>query len=331
MGVDLGGTRVRAGAVTVDGRLTAQTEVLTEPTRGSAAVLDTVQEAIARLAGSLDRLTAIGVAAAGLIHPDTGAVVAAPNLGWRGVPLAAILAARFGVPVSVENDVRAAAWGEFRFGVHRARSLIAVFVGTGIGSGVILDGALWSGSGNSAGELGHTQVVPDGLPCPCGGHGCLEQYASGAGVQRRLRAALADGARTALGDETGGDAAALTVDMLAAAANSGDELARRLWTELRRYFTLAVANYVTLLNPELLILGGGVMDNVPELFDDVTGGVLLATTILARDSLRIEHARLGDWGGVLGAADLAAHGGPEMALKPPDVRAAAAEPRRPSS
>jgi glucokinase len=256
--------------------------------------------------------------------------VAAPNLGWRGVPLAATLAARFGVPVTVENDVRAAAWGEFRFGAHRARSLIAVFVGTGVGSGAILDGALWSGSGNSAGELGHTQVVPDGLPCPCGGHGCLEQYASSAGVQRRLRAALDERVKTSLLDATGGDPGALTVDVLAAAANSGDDLARRLWTELRRYLTLAVANYVTLLNPELLILGGGVMDNVPELFDEVTGGVLLATTILARDSLRIEHARLGDWAGVLGAADLVAHGGPEMVPKPPDARAAAAEPRRPS-
>jgi glucokinase len=257
--------------------------------------------------------------------------VAAPNLGWRGVPLAATLAARFGVPVTVENDVRAAAWGEFRFGAHRARSLIAVFVGTGVGSGAILDGALWSGSGNSAGELGHTQVVPDGLPCPCGGHGCLEQYASSAGVQRRLRAALDERVKTSLLEATEGDPGALTVDMLAAAANSGDDLARRLWTELRRYLTLAVANYVTLLNPELLILGGGVMDTVPELFDEVTGGVLLATTILARDSLRIERARLGDWAGVLGAADLAAHGGPEMAPKPPDARAAAAEPRRPSS
>jgi glucokinase len=292
--------------VTVDGRLAAQTESLTEPARGPAAVLDTVQQAIAQLAGSLDRLTAIGVATAGLIHGDTGALAAAPGLGWRDVPLAAPLAARFGVPVTVENDARAAAWGEFRFGGHRARSLVAVFVGSSVGSGAILDGALWTGSHNSAGELGHTQVVPEGLPCPCGGHGCLEQYASGAGVQRRLRAALGGGVATALREATGGDAAALGMEVLAAAANSGDALARGLWTDVRRYLTLATANYVTLLNPELLILGGEVVEEVPELFDEVTGGVLLATTSLARESLRIERARLGEWASVLGVAELAA-------------------------
>jgi glucokinase len=269
-------------------------------------VLDTLQQVIARLAGTLDTLTAVGVAAAGQIHPTTGAVVAAPTLGWRNVPLGAALAGRFGVPVTVDNDVRAAAWGEFRFGGHRAGSLVGVFVGTGIGSGAVFDGTLWRGAGNSAGELGHTQVVPDGLACPCGGHGCLDQYASGAGFQRRLRAALAAGATTTLREATGDDPGALTADMVAAAANSGDELARRLWTDARRYLTLAIANYVTLVNPETLVLGGGVVENVPELFDEVTGGVLLATTVLARDSLRIERARLGEWAGVLGAAALAA-------------------------
>jgi glucokinase len=269
-------------------------------------VLDTLQQTIAPLAESLESLASIGVACAGQIHAETGSVVYAPNLGWRDVPVAATLAATFGVPVTVENDVRAAAWGEYRFGGHRARSLVAVFVGTGVGSGAVLAGALWAGSGNSAGELGHTQVVPDGLPCPCGGRGCLEQYVSGSGFQRRYRAARADGAKTALDEATGGDPDALTADMVAAAANSGDELARGLWTDAQRYLTLAVANYVTLLNPDVLVFGGGVIEALPELVDEVAGGVMRATTILARESLRIERARLGDWGGVLGAAALAA-------------------------
>jgi glucokinase len=272
--------------------------------RGPAAVLDTIQQVIARLAESLDALASIGVASTGQIHPETGAIVAAPHLGWRDVGLATTLAAKFGVPVTVENDVRAAAWGEFRLGGHRARSLLAVFVGTGIGSGAVLDGTLWTGDGNGAGDLGHTRVVADGLACPCGGHGCLEQYASTSGFKRRLRAALAAATPTALREATEGDPDALTADMVAAAANSGDPLARTLWTDAQRYLTLAVANYVTLLNPEVLVLGGGVVDNVPELFDEITGGVMAATTILARDSLRIERTRLGEWAGVLGAASL---------------------------
>jgi predicted NBD/HSP70 family sugar kinase len=223
------------------------------------------------------------------------------------VPLAATLAATFGVPVTVENDVRAAAWGEYRFGVHRsAHSLVAVFVGTGVGSGAVLEGRLWTGAGNGAGELGHTQVVADGLPCPCGGHGCLEVYASGSGLQRRAQAALAAGEPTTLAELCEGDPHAVTATMVAAAANSGDGVARALWTEARRYLTLGIANYVTLLNPAVLVLGGGVMEALPELVDDVAGGVLMATTVLARESIRIERARLGQWAGVLGAAALAA-------------------------
>jgi glucokinase len=248
----------------------------------------------------------IGVACAGQIDPVRGAIVYAPNLGWRDVPLRERLAATFGVPVVVDNDVRAAAWGEFRYGAHGVRSLLAVFVGTGIGSGAVLDGALWRGAGNSAGELGHTQAVPDGLPCPCGARGCVEQYASGSGFQRRFRAAREAGTATRLTELCDGDAGALTAPMVAAAANAGDDLARVLWADCRRYLTMAVANAVTLLNPAALILGGGVIESLPELFEDVAGGVLVSTTILARESLKIERARLGEWSGVLGAAALAA-------------------------
>jgi glucokinase len=267
-------------------------------------VLVTIEQAVAA-AGSAG-IARIGVACAGQIDPERGAIVYAPNLGWRDVPLRDRLAATFGVPVLVDNDVRAAAWGEFRYGAHRVRSLLAVFVGTGVGSGAVLDGHLWRGAGNSAGELGHTQVVPDGLPCPCGARGCMEQYASGSGFQRRYRAAREAGTATRLTELCDGDADELTAPMVAAAANSGDELARALWADCRRYLTMAVANAVTLLNPGALILGGGVIESLPELFDDVASGVLRSTTILARESLKIERARLGEWSGVLGAAALAA-------------------------
>jgi glucokinase len=247
---------------------------------------------------------AVGVACAGQIHPRTGAVVYAPNLDWRDVPLAAALGEALGLPIAVENDVRAAAWGEFTFGAGRGtRSLLAVFVGTGVGSGAVLDGALWRGGANAAGEVGHTQVVWQGLACPCGQQGCLEQYVSGSGFQRRLAGGLAAGVCTRLAAATGGDPARVTAAMVLAAAEEGDAFARSLWDDAERYLTLAVANYVTLLNPDALVLGGGVIETVPHLFEVVAAGVPDRTTVLAR-SLRIERAGLGDWSGVVGAAAL---------------------------
>jgi len=261
---------------------------------------------VAELSAPLGRVAAIGVATAGQIHPATGVVVEAPNLGWRDVPLRARLAEATGVPVIVENDVRAAAWGEFVHGAGQGvGSLVAVFVGTGVGSGAVLQGALWRGAGNAAGEVGHTQVVIDGLPCRCGQHGCMEQYGSGSGFQRRFAASP--------GHETSrllalcqGDASRLTASMVEQAAREGDALAVEIWRDAERYLTLGIANYVTVINPEMLVLGGGVIETVARLFAAIAEGVMDRTTVLARRSLRVERARLGDWSGVVGAAALAA-------------------------
>jgi glucokinase len=292
--------------VTGDGVLLSKLEEPTDARRGAAAVLASLQDVIDRTCASHDHIAGLGVACAGQIQPEGGVVVEAPNLGWHNVPLGSTLARAFSVPVAVENDVRAAAWGEFRFGAGRgARSLIAVFVGTGVGSGAVLDGRLWRGAGNAAGEVGHTQVVADGLACRCGQRGCLEQYVSGSGFQRRFAAALASGVTTSLVDVTGGDAARLTAPMVAAAADEGDAFAREVWADATRYLTMGLANYVTVLNPEVLVLGGGVIETVPRLAEIASAGVRHLTTTLARAALRIERAALGDWSGVVGAAALA--------------------------
>jgi glucokinase len=249
---------------------------------------------------------AVGVACAGQIDPITGAVVYAPNLGWRDVPLGALLAQALGVPVVVENDVRAAAWGEFVAGAGgREGSLVAVFVGTGVGSGAVLDGRLWRGAGNAAGEVGHTQVVPDGLPCRCGRNGCLEQYVSGSGFQHRFAAAVTAGRVSRLIDLCDGDASRLGARDVYEASMEGDAFARELWRDATRFLTMAAANYVTILNPRVLVLGGGVIATVPALFDAVAERVPKLTTILAARSLRIERPALGDLSGLIGAAALA--------------------------
>lgn len=294
------------GIVDADGRLLTHTQEPTDARRGPEAVLATLQQMIRTLIPSATSPLAVGVACAGQIDPVTGAVVYAPNLGWRDVPLGALLAQALGVRVIVENDVRAAAWGEFVAGAGRREgSLVAVFVGTGVGSGAVLDGRLWRGAGNAAGEVGHTQVVPDGLSCRCGRNGCLEQYVSGSGFQRRLAAVMTSGRASRLVGACGGNASRLSARDVYEAAMDGDALARELWSDAVRFLTMAVANYATILNPRVLVLGGGVIATVPALFDAVAGRVPELTTILAARSLRIERAALGDLSGLIGAAALA--------------------------
>lgn len=305
--MDLGGSRLRVGLVSEGGQVAHRIDVPTEAHRGPAAVLASVKSLIGRLLDATDRsrVTGIGIAAAGQIHPDTQAVVYAPNLGWNDVPLRDEIVAAFGLPTHVENDVRAAAWGEYRFGVGRgAQSLVAVFVGTGVGSGAVIEGRLVSGHRNVAGEIGHTQVVLDGLDCPCGQRGCLEVYASGSGFARQLDEALARGVPTTLGEATRGAGARLTAAMVRSHAEAGDALAGEMWARAEALLGLALANYVTLLNPEVLVLGGGVVTAVPALAERLAAAVGSRATILAR-AVRVVPAALGDAAGLVGAADRA--------------------------
>jgi glucokinase len=305
VGIDLGGSKLRGGLLSSSGQLVGRLEMQTEAWKGPSSVLANLKSVITRLMDSTDpaRVAGIGIAAAGQIHPKTHAVVYAPNLEWENVPLRDEIESAFGMPVYVENDVRAAAWGEYRFGVGRgAESLIAVFVGTGVGSGAVVDGILLRGAGNAAGELGHTQVVPDGVPCACGQPGCVEAYASGRGFARRLEAALVAGTETRLGPETGGDASRVTAALVARAAAAGDAFAKGLWDDAERFLGQAIANYVTLLNPELLVLGGGVMTTVPSLARALERQIRAHATVLSRD-VRIARAGLGDSSAIFGAAD----------------------------
>lgn len=288
-----------------EGRVEHHVEIPTEAHRGPAAVLASVKALIGRLLDLSDRsrTAGIGIAAAGQIHPETQAVVYAPNLGWNDVPLRDEIASSFGLPVHVENDVRAAAWGEYRFGVGRAaQSLVAVFVGTGVGSGAVIDGRLVSGFRNVAGEIGHTQVVLDGLDCPCGQRGCLEVYASGSGFVRQLDGALARGVVTTLAEGSRGGGGRVTAATVASHAEAGDALAREMLDRAERLLGLALANYVTLLNPEVLALGGGVVTAVPGLAERLASAVAARATVLAR-GVRVSPAALGDAAGLVGAAD----------------------------
>jgi len=307
IGIDLGGTKIRGLLSSKDGQQLDQTMIPTEASKGPAHVLERLKALIRELlekAGE-GRVGGIGIAAAGQIHPESQAVVYAPNLGWSNVPLRSDVTDAFRLPVWVENDVRAAAWGEFTKGAGRGvRSLVAVFVGTGVGSGAVLDGRLWRGASNVAGEIGHTILDPDGLPCVAGHRGCLEVYASGSGFIRRFESALAQQEATILFEWTKGDPSRLTAAQVAEASRQGDRFAQRIWSDAVKWLGVALSNYVTLLNPERLILGGGVVDAAPSLLETVRQSIDANSTLMSRRTVKLVSAELGDWAGAVGAAAL---------------------------
>lgn len=252
----------------------------------------------------------VGVGVAGQVLGATGVVMNAPNLGWRDVAFGALLQKALGVPVRVANDLSVAAWGEKRFGAARGlEDVVLVFVGSGVGSGLILGGRLHDGAQGVAGELGHIKVRfprPGFTPrrCGCGQLGCLEAYTSGVNVAARVREEIAAGAATRVLELVEGDLARVTASVVEEAHALGDAYAVALWDEVSELLGLSVANLVTLLNPARLILGGGVLLGAPRLADLTLRRFDEAVSRSATRGLTVERAWLGDDAGVIGAAVL---------------------------
>ena len=306
LGIDLGGTFARAAVVDAKGKIVASSKTaLTE--RSPAAVVEAIADAAAIAIQSAGvRVESAGVGAAGQIQGDTGLLMVGPNLGWRNVPLGAMLQERLGYKVRVVNDLSAAAWGELNAGAGRgAHDMLTVFVGSGVGSAIIAGGKLVGGAGGVAGELGHIKVVPNGRRCGCGELGCLEAYVGGHNLIAQTRELLATGRSQVLRELTGGEAARVTPVTLEHAAEAGDAEAREVYERAGLMLAMAVANQVTVLNPARLILGGGVLTHCPGLRRRVLEGVQAFASNTSREGLLIAEAELGDDSGLIGAALLA--------------------------
>jgi len=315
LGVDLGGTNARAAVVDVDtGEIVAAHK---EPLRdrAPAMVVETIRHALVEAASAasleLGSAGSIGVGVAGQCLGASGVVLNAPNLGWRDVAFGELLRAAVGVPVRIANDLSVAAWGEKRFGAARGIDDVAlVFVGSGVGAGLILGGRLYEGAQGVAGEFGHLKVRPirpEALPraCGCGQRGCLEAYTSGMNIAARVREEIAAGAETSILALAGNDPGRVSAAIVEEAWRAGDPYARALWDEVSELLGTATANLVTLLNPARLILGGGVLLGCPALVDLVRARFEAAVSRSAMKGLTVEHAWLGDDAGVVGAAVLA--------------------------
>lgn len=306
VGVDVGGTSVRAGVVDAEGTIldTARTLTPRSDTALEAALAGVVAELAARYP-----VGAVGLALAGFVTPDRRGVRFAPHLSWRDAPVADRIAARVGLPVVVEHDANAAALAERHFGsAAGAATVVFIAIGTGIGSALLLDGVIYRGAFGVAPELGHLPVVPDGRPCPCGKNGCWERYCSGTALAATAVELLArNGTRSpVLRRLVRGDPGGVTGQRVAAAAREGDPVAVAAMDEMARWLGAGLAIVADVFDPELVVIGGGVSESAPLFLDEAREHYARMVTGAGRRPLaRIRTAQLGDAAAVVGAAHLA--------------------------
>lgn len=308
-GIDVGGTKIAGGIV--DGVGTIVEELRVESPATDAQAIEAAIEKLVTELRTRHEIEAVGIGAAGYIDKARSVVLFAPNLAWRDLDLKADLESRLGLPVVVENDANAAAWGEFQFGAgHDVDDLLLITVGTGVGGGVVLDGALYRGAFGVGAEIGHMRVVPDGILCGCGNRGCFEMYASGNALVREARAAARAGSLLAadLLDRSGGDPDAITGPLITEAARAGDVFALEQLEALGRWLGEGIASLTAVLDPAVVVVGGGVSSADDLLLDPARHAFAGQLTGRGhRPMLEIRKARLGNRAGLIGAADLTRH------------------------
>jgi len=307
IGLDIGGTKISGAVIDESGVILAKGRKDT-PAHDPAAIVEEAANLIRELSLA-HRIDAVGVACAAFIDRSRSTVYFSPNLAWRDEPLKGRLESVLDVPVIIENDANAAAWGEFRFGAAlEADDMVMVTVGTGIGGGVVVDGVLMLGAFGVGAELGHMRVVPNGIRCGCGNRGCWEQYASGNALVREARELIVSGTPHAarLSELCAGDPSVLTGPDVTRAAGEGDPAAVELLADLGTWIGEGLASVAAILDPELIVLGGGVSGAGSLLIDPALAAFRRQLTGRGhRPEARFALASLGNDAGMIGAADLA--------------------------
>lgn len=303
--IDLGGTKVRALVAGLDGRVYGYDLRPSDTSRGLEPTLDRMVESLAAAAAQAGvdtrDLRGLGVASPGAIDVQRGVVSGAPQLpGWRDVPLAEVMGQRLGMPVWVENDATAAALGEHRYGAGKgALHMVYLTISTGVGGGLIIDGRLYRGASGAAGELGHVILDPDGPPCRWCGRGCLESFSSGTAIARRGEDAVAAGAAPVLARLREAEGP-VTAEMMARAAQAGDEACQRAFAEAGRYLGIALANFVNIFNPDAIVVGGGVTRSAGLFLPQARSQMEALAIKESLRCVRLEVAALGERSGLLG-------------------------------
>ena len=308
IGIDVGGTNVKIALVD-DGKIIYSNSVPTYAQMGYEYTVNNIKQAIKDLMKETETTAAdikgIGFDFPGQVAYKTGVVKLAPNIpGWVNVPIAQMIEEAFHIPTRIDNDVRCAALGEMNFGAGKGcQNFVCITVGTGIGSGLVINGQLVRGAANAAGEIGHIKLqMKDGPICGCGDTGCLEAFASGPSIVAMAQDYLKSGKSTKF-REMAGDGE-ITPYIVAKAAEAGDPVAKRIFTIIGEYVGMGLVSVINLLNPEKVIIGGGVAEAGDLLLEPIRKTVMERAMVVARESVEIVPAELGNSAGVIGASML---------------------------
>lgn len=311
LGVDVGGTKIYAGVFDSTLECVGTARLSTKADRGPDAVVERiarcVRDAIDECDLSLNQVRGIGVGAPGAVDPDVGRVIFAPNLEWKDVLLKKALEKELELPVFVENDCNICALGVYEMELNsKPQHVVGVFIGTGIGGGLIINGEMYSGFNKTAGEVGHMVLLAEGPKCGCGNNGCFEALASRTAIFRQIKDAVQAGQKTVLTEMLGPKLEDLRSGDLRKAIKRGDKFVSRIVEQAAEHIGIAVANLINLLSPEVVVLGGGVIEALEDemmgiITETATKGALAGTA----KGIEVFASKLGDEAGIVGGAVLA--------------------------
>lgn len=307
IGIDLGGTKIAAGIVDSQGRVLSKAESATLPDRPFEEVVRDMA-GCARRAMSMaecgeEQIEAIGIGIPGIAENQTGTVIFCTNLGWHNVPLRRELSQYINKPIYIDNDATVAGYAESVAGVSRgAKSSVFLTLGTGVGGGIVIDGKPWTGAHGVASELGHLTMVVDGIPCTCGKAGCVERYCSATALIRMGREAAEKHPDSLIADLSGGDPDKITGKLVIDCAREGDSAALKVFGEYTRNLAIAINNVISFLDPEIVVLGGGISHAGDFLLEAVRDRIPEFLMFKTMPYCRVELAVLGNQAGLIGAA-----------------------------
>jgi glucokinase len=312
LGLDIGGTNVVVGLVPMEGGEPLGVRKLpTLPAAGGeevvrrvvAAADECMDEVLGTLGGDRDQVAGIGVGAPGPLDRKTGVLLEAPNLGWRDFPLQSLVSEGLGLPAALDNDANCATYGEWWMGAGRgSKILVGLTLGTGIGGGFVVNGEIHHGASGAAGEFGHTTIDSTGRKCKCGNYGCLEAYASGPNIAARAVEGIEAGVESALAELVGWDLEKLTAATVYEGVVLGDPYAHEVMEETAKFLGVGVANLINALNPDAIVITGGVTKAGDHLFVPLKKEVRRRAFRSAVEACRIVPAALPETAGVIGAA-----------------------------
>lgn len=313
IGIDLGGTKILTGLIEKEsGKVICHVKKKTRKEKGPEnivrKIVDGIQELLEESKKNLTEISSIGIGSAGQIDRKNGIIVGAPNLDCYNFHIKQILENKFNIPVFVGNDLEVATIGEQKFGAGKGcEDFVCVFVGTGIGSAIVKNNHIIYGATGTAGELGHMIVDLNGRPCACGAHGCLEAYASRTAIETRIEGALKKGRKSVI-TEYLEEGKSITSSMIRKSIEREDELVTQCVAEASEYLSGGLASIINFINPELIILGGGLIEAVDYFYQNTIKKAKSKSLPVPAEKIQFKKASLGDYSGVIGAVFLEERG-----------------------